>query len=513
MDATPYQRHEQLATKYPELHKSLLPNELLARVEDIENVDAISEQSTLRALMRLVGAKQVSEIGYTGPPYAAGVVPKGSGVVDARLRLYEAVFGRDSLIVAHILIDHFPRLALSTMLYLGQRQGATTNVFREEQPGRIPHEVRSSDDPVARRLTREKGWQWPYYGSVDATCLWLLLVLRLVRREPASLAMAVGNGRTVADCVALAYHWLWGRLNGTPLGLLESRPMFEGSLESQVWKDRWDSYSHADGSLATPGTIASVEVQAYVYDALRGAVELASLDPRCAPKSVDGAGPEIAQLRDHAQHIRIEVMKRFWVVDTTEPFFALGLDRDARGNPRALAVRASNMGHLLTSSLLDDADRESVARREASVRSLFSSEMLCSAGIRTLSSSEVRFRAGSYHNGSSWLWDTYWISRGLDRHGLHHLAGELRRRLLVACNACRGFPEFVRGDEGPVQSNTRIVETIDPTGRLNRLEQPPQVMQAWTVAAVHAAKWHGKSKPTQRSSNWPLERELLALLS
>jgi glycogen debranching enzyme len=140
------------------------------------------------------------------------------------------------------------------------------------------------------------------------------------------------------------------------------------------------------------------------------------------------------------------------------------------------------MGHLLDSQLLVGAECAQIRRRM--IESLFAPAMLAPGGIRTLGAQERRYRPGSYHNGSCWPWDTAKIARGLRRFGFHRLAGILARCVLDVCDQFGGFPEFCRGDADGIRFNDRIVDVRDPTSRLNRIEQPPQQIQAWTVAAV-----------------------------
>lgn len=148
------------------------------------------------------------------------------------------------------------------------------------------------------------------------------------------------------------------------------------------------------------------------------------------------------------------------------------------------------MGHALNSRLLEDGTAESNRMRDALVRQLSSPELLTPSGIRTLASDEVRFRPGAYHNGSIWLWDTHHIAKGLRRHGYHDFADELDRRLLHVVSVTKIFPEYVRGDGSDAPSiNTQTIVVWDEQGqRKNQIEQPPQEVQAWTVAAILAIK-------------------------
>jgi glycogen debranching enzyme len=144
------------------------------------------------------------------------------------------------------------------------------------------------------------------------------------------------------------------------------------------------------------------------------------------------------------------------------------------------------MGWLLTSRLLDR--QEHAGRRRRLVDLLLSHEFLAEGGIRTLSERERRFRPRAYHNGNVWGFDTYLISLGFARRGFHDEAQELQRRLVASCRATHRLPEFVAGGEpGTDLIAKRIVDVFDSANRrVNRIEQPPQEIQAWTVAAMVA---------------------------
>ena len=148
------------------------------------------------------------------------------------------------------------------------------------------------------------------------------------------------------------------------------------------------------------------------------------------------------------------------------------------------------MGHTLNSRLLNGDDPEIVRKKKAVVRHVLSPEMLNVSGIRTLASDEVRFRAGAYHCGSVWLWDTHHIAKGLRHHGYKIEADDIDGRLLGVIEATKIFPEYVRGDEDetPWTNTSEIILWDDIHQRINKLEQPPQEVQAWTVAAILAIK-------------------------
>lgn len=128
--------------------------------------------------------------------------------------------------------------------------------------------------------------------------------------------------------------------------------------------------------------------------------------------------------------------------------------------------------------------------RNSIVHQLFTPELLNVSGIRTLATDEVRFRPGAYHNGSVWLWDTHHIAKGLRRLGYTDKADDLDGRILHAVNTTNMFPEYVRGDfsEQPSVNTQTVILWDENAHRENKIEQPPQEVQAWTVAAIVATK-------------------------
>jgi glycogen debranching enzyme len=457
-------------------------------------------------MMRLTNAPTPDQIGEYGPSVASlafdvsartSVSPNQSPLrVDEdhlpapeHLRLYEVVFGRDSLRVAIELIPSYPELARATTLKLAELQGTEYNQQREEEPGRIVHEARDKNDPIARDLSKRLGWEWPYYGSVDATPEFirtLTAYCRLSEENAAFLSQEYtdrsGTMRSMAYALEMAVAWIIHRLNSNPEGLLEFKSVLPRGIENQVWKDSWDAYHHSDGTLANHQQgIASIEVQVTTYDALLDAAHLYE-------NALDNA-TKAQHLRERAAKLKQTILDLFWT-DDKGGYFVLGTDRDHSGALRQLAIRTSNMGHTLNSRLLDGDDPEIVRRREATIKHILSPALLNVSGVRTLASDEVRFRPGAYHNGSVWLWDTHHIARGLRHHCYNDEADDLDRRMLNVIDVTKIFPEYVRGDDSDTPSINQATITIwDATNqRENKVEQPPQEVQAWTVAAILAIK-------------------------
>lgn len=481
----------------------LLPGESVINVVEFPERTTGSLPSGMKEIYRLAQAKVSDEVGKYGPILASLAMDNPESQASNELHRYEALFGRDSLRVSIDLLPLYPRLTRVTILKLAELQGVSYNAASEEEPGRIVHEYRKDDDPIKAQLTEEFGWGWPYYGSVDATPEFIRTIAAYCQNDYEGDAFLFqkytskdNSSRIVADALTFAVDWLTRRMDSNPEGLLESFSTIPNGIENQVWKDSWDSYFHADGTIAnhTRG-VASIEVQRVTYDALLDAVALYK-DVLNRPQKAD-------ELRQRAARLKETIFSQFWT-DEKGGYFVLGTDRDENGDLRQLKVRTSNMGHLLNSRLLEGDDPTTVRYRKAIITQLFSPEMLATSGIRTLANDEIRFRPGAYHNGSVWLWDTYFIVRGLRRHRYYHLADELSERLFHIIDVTRKFPEFVRGgNEHEPTLNTRIIDVWDEINqRVNRIEQPPQEIQAWSVAAILAMKHYNLI--TSRDDRKPL---------
>lgn len=498
---------EQIKRRYDIMSElKLFPGESIVDIIPHEFRIYDETPSSLQQMMRLTSASAPNEIGENGPSVASLAfdvsvktsAPPGESPLDQpddaipapeHLRLYETVFGRDSLRVAIELIPSYPELARATLIKLAELQGIGYNTEREEEPGRIVHEARDQDDFYAQKYTEERGWGWPYYGSVDATPEFIRTMAAYCRRTEENLEFLTheytdrsGARHEMAYALDMAVDWILKRLDSNAEGLLEFKSVLPKGIENQVWKDSWDAYHHSDGALANHKQgIASIEVQVTTFDAL--------LDAAYLYENVLEDSEKAQNLRIHAERLKQTILDIFWT-DDNGGYFVLGTDRDNEGNLRQMKIRTSNMGHTLNSRLLNGDDPEIVRKRKAVVRHILSPQMLNVSGIRTLADDELRFRPGAYHNGSVWLWDTHHIAKGLRHHGYEIEADDLDRRLLGVIETTKIFPEYVRGDDSPVPNinHATVILWDEVNQRKNKLEQPPQEVQAWTVAAILAIK-------------------------
>lgn len=429
-------------------------------------VEGIHVDALVAVLSELGRVARLADLGKNGPLLASA----GSD------SLFHCLFGRDSLYMARDLLDDFPAVARATLLELARLQGVTDNPRSEEEPGRILHEFRAPDDPIALTLI-EAGWELPYYGSVDATPQWINLLGDYCKRFGDEILLTpftnrAWQGMTLSDTLESALAWIVTRLEdpcgGGYLWVRRSNP---NGIVNQVWEDSYDSFYDADGTLFDPARpYAPVAVQGYAYDALLTGADLLDRMPGELAFST-------AWLRARARRLRREVLRDFWQPDLRT--FALALTFDANGAAQPARVVSSDPGHLLASRLLDGEDVST--ERELLIERLFESDLLGAAGVRTRSTSSARFRPGAYHNGSVWPMDNGVIADGLRRHAAVARARDLEDRILATCAAAGGFPEFARGDvDGRLTVNSETVDALIE-GRVRRVEQPPQLNQGWTA--------------------------------
>lgn len=329
---------------------------------------------------------------------------------------FVAAFGRDALLTALLLLPHHPEVAKGTLRYLAAHQGQRIDPYRAEAPGKIMHELRFGE------LTRlGKSPHSPYYGTIDATPLFVML-LHETYRHTGELALV----RELRPHWEAALAWMQrdGDLDGD--GFLEFLPAEPGQgLTVQSWKDSHDSMSHADGSLAQ-GALAVSEVQGYAYAAYGAAAEFyAAL----------GEAEAAAHWRHQAAALKHKFHQAFWQEDLGT--YAMALD----GDKRPLRVQNSDAGHLLWAGIVP----EEVAPRL--VATLMGEALWSGWGIRTLGAFEVRYNPVSYHNGSVWPHDTALAAGGMVRYGFTAEAAKIRRAIfdLAASQSDLRLPELIAG--------------------------------------------------------------------
>lgn len=308
--------------------------------------------------------------------------PKGFGL-SAGVPWYCAVFGRDSAITAWQVMPFLPDLSRECIEVLAAYQGTERNVFKAEFDGKIMHELRVGELARIGFIPHT-----PYFGTVDATQLWLYVFAQYIDWS-GDLEFARRLWPAVKQALAFLDEALDER------GYISYKRESDKGLDNQGWKDSGDSVMYPDGTLAEP-PIALCEVQAYLYAAWLETARMARLL---------GDDDLSRNLQKSAAELKERFYKDFWI--PSERFVALALD--AHGNP--CNVISSNPGHCLFTGILDDEEANLVADR------LMSPEMYCGWGVRTLSKATTSFNPMSYHNGSVWPHDNAIIAEGLRKIG------------------------------------------------------------------------------------------------
>jgi glycogen debranching enzyme len=317
---------------------------------------------------------------------------------------YATLFGRDSLITALQTVGWDRDVAAETLRLLAAHQGTRLDDAHDEEPGKIPHELRFGElarldvTPLAR-----------YYGTVDATPLFLCLL-----EEHADWAGDLALARELRDAMERALEWIdrWGDLDGD--GLLEYRARAPQGLRNQGWKDSVEGVPDAAGHPLAP-PVALVEAQGYVVRAKRAAARLLA---------ADGEPARAEALRGEAAAME-ERLERFWLPERSA--YAMALGPAKRPSP----VLGSNQGHLLWATQLPD-------ERARAVRDALLSDALWSGwGVRTMGAREPGYNPLGYHLGTVWPHDNALIALGVRSHGFDDAFLAIFEGLLAAA---AGFP-------------------------------------------------------------------------
>ena len=347
------------------------------------------------------------------PPIAGGRSLPAAG-----LPWFMTMFGRDSILTSLQALPFVPELAATTLRALGDWQGVGLDDFRDEDPGRILHEMRYGEMTAFEERPHS-----PYYGSVDATPLYVVLLdeyerwtgdRALVRELEVEARAALDWIDDYADLQGTGYIWYKRRNEKT-------------GLENQCWKDSWDSISFRDGRL--PGfPRATCELQGYAYDAKVRGARLARLVWKDAALA--------DRLEKQAADLKRRFNRDFWVEDGE--YFALALDPDGK----QVDALSSNIGHLLWSGIVHKSKANAVARH------LLGPRLFCGWGVRTLAEGQGRYNPIGYHVGTVWPFDNSFIAWGLRRYGFKEEAAVIAAGILDAAECFDGrLPEAFGGYE------------------------------------------------------------------
>src|SRR5215472_6033769 len=389
----------------------------IAAAEDDVSTRGVGHTPARRAEDSLPGARVVSarlgfdewvERAWSDLRMLSTRTPEGR-IAYAGIPWFVAPFGRDSLITALQHLPFDPGLARGTLRFLAAHQGREDDEFTDQKPGKILHEYRRGEMAACREIVFV-----PYYGSVDATPLFLMLAAEYFRWTGDQALLA-----ELEPAIEAALGWL-ERSEYVSYASRSAR-----GLVNQGWKDSHDAIMHADGEDAV-GPIALVEAQGYKYAALNGIAEI---------EEAQGHPDRARALRASAARLRERFLRDFWMED--EGFFALALD----GEGRPCRVISSNPAHCLWTGIVPPERAGRVAE------GLLARELFSGWGVRTLATRERRYNPMSYHDGSVWPHDTAIAAAGLRRHGFADGFLSLASGLFDAAQHCDGrrLPELFCG--------------------------------------------------------------------
>lgn len=304
----------------------------------------------------------------------------------AGLPWFGVPFGRDSLIAALQMLPYNPKIAKGTLMTMAHYQGTKVDAWRDEEPGKIMHEIRYGELANTNQVPFT-----PYYGTIDATPLFLVLLTEYVKWT---------GDHSIVNELSLniegALNWIdqYGDRDGD--GFVEYHQESSKGIANQGWKDSADSIVHRNGEYAnTP--IALAEVQGYVYQGKMGIADL---------YEKQGYQEAAKRLREEANRLKEQFDQSFWMED--QNFYAIALDE----NKNQVGTITSNPGHVLFSGMLSEEKGRAVTDM------LTSPKMFSGYGIRTMGTEEAGYNPMSYHDGSVWPHDNSMILMGMGK--VHH---------------------------------------------------------------------------------------------
>jgi glycogen debranching enzyme len=363
-------------TKYQPDQYTLARRLKMVKASYVETMECCSNVQTNNHIFNKVFLRSLSDLRMLY------MLDAGDVFYSAGVPWYDALFGRDSIISSIQVIPYNPAISKSTLQLLARYQGKANNDWRDEEPGKILHEMRVGEKAILDEIPQN-----PYYGSVDSTPLFLIGLA-----EHIDWTGDMGLFHDLEGNVDAALAWIDAFTDKD--GFLRYAERSSFGLYNQGWKDSFDAISHADGTLAR-SPIALAEVQGYVYMAKR---RMAVLYDRL------GRADRARELRKDAARLFWQFNEKFWMED--KQFYAQALDASGPCD-----VISSNPAQALWGEIVE------WKKAEAMVRRMFEEDMYTGWGMRTLSSQEIRYNPLGYHNGSVWPHDNSLIAMGLGRYG------------------------------------------------------------------------------------------------
>jgi len=366
------------------------------------------------------------------------------GYLNAGYPRYNTLFGRDSLVSAWQMLEIDSAIARTTLETLAEYQGKIVNPKAEKEPGKILHEHRLRPEEQAKLPY----WDFPYYGSVDSTLLFIILTGKYFRRTCDETFLL-----EIWDNIVAAFGWIrnYGDSDGDCYVEYERRNPH--GLFHQGWRDGLEDY------LKIKPPVAIVEAQGYVYAAYQSLIFLAKGLGKSNVSREASASSEV---------LRKKFNEDFWM--KRENYFALALD----GEKRQRKAITSNPGHLLFTGIVFKAKINPLISR------LFQPDLWTPYGIRNHSSKDPDFDPYSYHMGSVWPHDNWIIYKGLRNLGFGRHADQIKKALLRAYRELGKIPELY------AVINNNIVDLSASPMRGTTANH----LQAWASAGLLEMFWN-----------------------
>jgi len=338
----------------------------------------------------------------------------------AGLPWFMAPFGRDSLIVSLQNITVYPEFARGALQVLGALQATEHDDYRDAEPGKIMHELRRGELAHFKLIPHT-----PYYGTADATPLWLI-TLHAAWRATGDRDLLTQHLKTAEACLA----WIDESGDRDGDGFQEYQTRSTAGYENMGWKDSGEAVMYPDGTLVR-GPKALCELQGYVYDAWQRMAQV---------YDVLGEQAKADRLLNKAHALFEQFNAAFW--DEAGGFYAYALD----GEKKQVLTVASNPGHCLWSGIVPPERAARVVAR------LMAPDMWSGWGIRTLSAAHVSFNPYAYQLGAVWPHDNSIIAADFKRYGFHAEAARVARDISEAASHFQGnqLPELFAGNQKQV---------------------------------------------------------------
>jgi glycogen debranching enzyme len=382
--------------------------------------------------------------------------------------LFTAVFGRDAMRMCEYALmlskekqDLIaPKIVEDCLEFLMVNQGTKTNKNSEEEVGKILHEYRDvQTDPIAQKLQLERGWNWPYYGSIDATAEYIKVLCQASAQNPELLAKNI-NGKTYLESLNSASDCILGWIKN---GLVSTHRMNPNGIEIQSWRDSHDSVS-SKKSGQTPNPDADME--------------LFELNFVCW-EALESASKYIPDLKQHCDSLKKNILAKFLVRQNSKTYFAMGTQTQ-NGITTIFDTLASFNLKILNSSFFD----EQPELRQQIFQTCHPA-LKQKNGITTISEDSNRSHPAGYHTGNIWLFDNLDIAYSLLKIGKIQEAKTIFDCVDRVIKYYKIYPEMI-GQDG--YTKERVVVYDQKDGYNNTIAQPGQPLQGWTVMAYCAMK-------------------------